>query len=122
MLHVRDIRLVSNIWKKLKLLYQVNGLIERNTIFICIFTQILSDFEDITQFLNNIKQNSTWLQEIGIKDIPNRYYKILFLPSLSSVYNSFRLIPTKKKADQVGGTIKKPQIDIIFEQILRLDT
>ena len=70
MSHVGDMRLTSEIWKRFELLYQDTGFIECDSIFIGLSTQTLSDFDDVAQFADNIKQNSIRLKEIGTKDVP----------------------------------------------------
>lgn len=73
-LYVEDMGLASDIWKKFESLYQNNRFIECNAIFICFFTQIFSDFNDVVQFTDNIKRNSTRFKEIVIKNISDWQY------------------------------------------------
>ncbi len=58
MSHVGDMELASDMWKKFKSLYRDIGFIEQDSIFICLSTQTLSDFADVAEFADNIKQNS----------------------------------------------------------------
>lgn len=44
--------------KRFKLLYSDSRFIKRNAIFICFFTKILSNFDNIAQFTNNNRENS----------------------------------------------------------------
>lgn len=57
--HIGDMGLASNMWKKFKSLYQDTKFIKCNTIFIYLSTQILSNFDDVAQFVDNIKRNFT---------------------------------------------------------------
>ena len=59
MLHIGDMELPFDMWKKFESLYQDIGFIERDSIFICLLTQTLSDFADVAEFVDNIKRNST---------------------------------------------------------------
>ncbi len=74
MSHGGDMRLASEMWKRFELLYQDTGFIECDSIFICLSTQWLSNFDDVVQFADNIKQNSIRLKEIGSKDVPGWIY------------------------------------------------
>lgn len=71
MSYVGDMGLASDVWKKFKSLYQNIGLIERDSIFICLSTQILLDFDNMAHFADNIKRNSTQPKELGTKNIPD---------------------------------------------------
>ena len=74
MSHIGDMGLASEMWIKFELLYQDTEFIERDSIFIRFSTQTLSDFDNVAQFVDNIKRNFTWLKEIGTKDVPDCMY------------------------------------------------
>ncbi len=69
MSQVGDIRLAFEIWKRFESLYQETRFIECDFIFILPFIQTLSDFDDVAQYADNIKQNSIRLKEISTKDV-----------------------------------------------------
>lgn len=123
MSHVGDMELPSDMWKKFESLYRDTGFIERDSIFIRLSTQTLSDFADVAEFADNIKRNSTRLKEIGTTDVPNWMYTTWLLNGLDSDYDSFRMMLTNnRKADQAKGIKTEPDFDSILEQILNLDT
>ncbi len=98
--HFGDMGLTSEMWKRFESLYRDTGFIERDSIFICLSTQTLSDFDDVAQFADNIKRNSIRLKEIGNKDVPDWMYNTWFLHGLSSEYDFFRIMLTNnRKAD-----------------------
>ena len=92
MSHVGDMELASDMWKKFESLYRDTGFIERDSIFIRLSIQTLSDFADVAQFADNIKRNSIRLKEIGTTDLPNWIYITWLLNGLDSDYDSFRMI------------------------------
>lgn len=69
--YVGDMELASNISKKFDFLYSNTGFIEWDSIFIRLSTIMLSDFTNVAEFANNIKQNFTHLKEIITIDVPN---------------------------------------------------
>lgn len=84
---------------------------------------MLSDFDDIVQFANNIKQNFIWLKKIDTKNIPDWMYNTWFLHDHSSKYDSFHMIfKNNRKANQAKSTKTEPELDSILEQVLSLDT
>ena len=110
-------------WKKFESLYRDTGFIERDSIFIRLSTQTLSDFADVAEFADNIKRNSIRLKEIGTTDVPNWMYTTWLLNGLDSDYDSFRMMLTNnRKAEQAKGIKTEPDFDTILEQILNLDT
>ena len=123
MSHVGDMELASDMWKKFESLYRDTGFIERDSIFIRLSTQTLSDFSDVAEFADNIKRNSTRLKEIGTTDVPNWMYTTWLLNGLDSGYDSFRMmLSNNRKADQARGSKSELDFDSILEQILNLDT
>ena len=123
MSHVGDMELASDMWKKFESLYRDTGFIERDSVFIRLSTQTLSDFSDVAEFADNIKRNSTRLKEIGTTDVPNWMYTTWLLNGLDSGYDSFRMMLTNnRKADQARGSKTELDFDSILEQILNLDT
>ena len=104
MSHVGDMELASDMWKRFESLYRDSGFIERNTIFMRLSTQTLSDFDNVAQFADTIKRNSIRLKEIGTTDVPDWMYTTWFLHGLSSEYDSFRMMLTNnRKAAQAKG-------------------
>ena len=123
MSQVGDMGLASEMWKRFESLYRDTGFIERDSIFIRLSTQTLSDFDDVAQFADNIKRNSIRLKEIGTKDVPDWMYIMWFLHDLCSEYDSFRMMLTNnRKADQAKRVKTKPEFDSILEQVFSLDT
>ena len=59
----------SDMWTKFEVLYWDIGFIERNAIFIQLFTQTASDFSNIAQFADSLKRDCTRLKKIGTKDV-----------------------------------------------------
>ncbi len=122
MSHVDDMGLASEMWKRFESLYRDTGFIKRDSIFIRLFTQTLSDFDDVAQFTDNIKRNSIWLKEIGTNDVPDLMYTTWFLHVLSSEYDSSRMMLTNNiKTDLAKGVKTEPEFDSILEQVLSLD-
>ena len=122
MSHIGEMELASDMWKKFESFYQDTGFIEHDSIFIRLSTQTLSDFVDVAEFADNIKQNSTYLQKIGTTDVPTWMYITGLLNGLDSDYDSFRMMFTNnQKADQTKSTKTKPDFNSILEQILNLD-
>ena len=116
MSHVSDMGLASEMWKRFESLYRDTGFIERDSIFIRLSTQTLSDFDDVAQFADNIKRNSIRLKEIGTKDVPDWMYTTWFLHGLSSEYESFPMMLTNnRKADQAKGAKTEPEFDSILD-------
>ena len=74
MSQVGDMGLASEMWKRFESLYRDTGFIERDSIFIRLSTQTLSDFDDVAQFADNIKRNSIRFKEIGTKEVPDWMY------------------------------------------------
>ena len=70
MSHVGEMGLASEMWKRFESLYRDTEFIERDSIFIRLSTETLSDFDDFAQFSDNIKRTSNLLKEIGTKDVP----------------------------------------------------
>ena len=123
MSHVGDMGLASEMWMRFESLYRDTGFIERDSIFIRLSTDILSDFDNVAQFADNIKRNSIRLKEIGTKDVPGWMYTTWFLNGLRSEYDSFRMMLTNnRKADQAKGIKDEIDFDSILEQVLSLDT
>ena len=123
MSHVGDMELASDMWKKFESFYRDTGFIKRDSIFIRLSTQTLSDFAYVAEFADNIKRNSTRLKEIGTTDVPNWMYTTWLLNALDSNYDSFQIMLTNnRKADQARGTKTELSFDSILEQILNLDT
>ena len=85
MSHVGDMGLASNMWKRIESLYRDTGFIERDSIFIRLPTETLSDFDDVAQFADDIKRNSIRLNEIDTKDVPGWMYMALVLSMTPSV-------------------------------------
>ncbi len=122
MSHVGDIGLASEMWKRFESLYRDTIFIERDSIFIRFSTQTLSDFDNVAQFVDNIKRSYIRLKEIGTKNVPDRMYTTWFLHSLNSEYDSFRMMLTNnRKADKAKGAKTELEFDSILEQVLSLD-
>lgn len=85
MSHVGDMGLASNMWKRIESLYRDTRFIERDSIFIRLPTETLSDFDDVAQFADDIKRNSIRLHEIDTKDVPDWMYMALVLSMTPSV-------------------------------------
>lgn len=124
--HVGDMELVSDMWERFETLYRDSRFIERNTIFMRLSTQTLSDFHEVSQFTDTIKRNSIRVREIDTTDVPDVLYTTWPLRGLSSEYDSFRMMLTnnRKAAQAKGDKDAKhvPDFDSILEQILSLDT
>ena len=121
--YVGDMNLAFDIWKKFQSFYLDTRFIEPDCIFICLSTQTLSDFINVTEFADNIKRNSIWLKKISTKDVPNWRYTTWLLNGLDSDHNCLRMMLTKnRKTDQAKGIKIELDFDSILEKILNLDT
>ncbi len=109
MSHVGDMGLASKMWKRIESLYRNTGFIERDSIFIRLPTETLSDFDDVAQFADDI--NSTqrnWHQRRPRLDVHG----------LSSEYDSFRMmLINNRKASQANGIKAELDFDSILEQV-----
>ena len=124
MSHVNNLDLCSDMWAKFELLYRDTGFIERDAILIRLSSKTSSNFDDVAQFVDSLKRNSTRLKEIGTTDVPSWMFTTWLLHGLSSKYDSFRMMlnNNRKASEQSQKTKVEPDFDSILEQILNLDT
>ena len=128
MSHVSNLEFCFDIWAKFELLYRDTGFMERDAIPIRLSSKtssdLVSDFDDIAQFVHNLKRDSTRLEEIGTTDVPSWMFTTWLLHGLSSEYDSFRMMlnNNRKDSEQSKKTKDEPDFDSILEQILNLDT
>ena len=59
------------IWKKFQTLYRNIGFLEHDAIFFWLSTKTLDNFWRVTEFVNAIKINATWLEKVRVTDLPS---------------------------------------------------
>ena len=96
---------------------------ERDAILIWLSSKTSSDFDNLAQFADSLKHDSTRLKGISTTDFPSWMITTWPLNGLGPEYDSFRMmLKNNRKASEQSQKAKiKPDFESILEQILNLD-